>query len=521
MGIAKTLGPLHFEDLEPHRFEDLVRELIYDFKDWQSIEATGRGGSDDGFDIRGYERASAADRGLEDRESDEDEDEPHPMEGNLWMFQCKREAKLGPGEVSKIIRECIKAGSPPYGFVLAAPANFSKKSFDAFRDELRKLGVMEFHLWGRAAIEDMLHQPKNDRVLFTFFGISLVSRRRSRATDVRAIVARKNKLIKTLNGQPSNDPILLRDLNDTHYPYEKEYKDFETRPRWCVRGAIDLNPRGLVFTLQEHFAYWDEGNREWDAAEAFNLARRHEEDDHEGRASHRQQRELVEGFWDFFPHANRVTFVRNGLVQFEDMVVIDEKGDSEFQFPHIFVDFDAAKGPFVGVYEFLRIHEHRHVAVRDLKRIKRFPATFDKPRIGTIHDTKLRLPGGAHWILSGIGRSQYTLYDVEGRFDCLAATDVIALEPTESKGRGSSEEPTLIQITHKRAVIGAVLLDLMMEDPGLKHRVESQIGKELLEADQVRIVEFKRIHHGALEQAGSGLPKGMDKRLGRQPGPRA
>jgi hypothetical protein len=32
----------------------LVRELIYDLKDWQSIEATGRGGNDDGFDIRAY-----------------------------------------------------------------------------------------------------------------------------------------------------------------------------------------------------------------------------------------------------------------------------------------------------------------------------------------------------------------------------------------------------------------------------------------------------------------------------------
>jgi hypothetical protein len=35
-----------------HRFDDLIRELIYDFRDWQSIEATGKGGSDDGFDIR-------------------------------------------------------------------------------------------------------------------------------------------------------------------------------------------------------------------------------------------------------------------------------------------------------------------------------------------------------------------------------------------------------------------------------------------------------------------------------------
>jgi hypothetical protein len=513
MAVTKTLGPLHFEDLEPHRFEDLVRELIYDFKDWQSIEATGRGGADDGFDIRAYERVSAADREPEDGGPDEDDYEPHPMEGNLWMFQCKRETEIGPTKVGQIIRNGVKADNPPYGYVLAAPANFSKKSFDVFRDELRKLGVMEFHLWGRAAIEDMLHQPKNDRVLFTFFGISLVSRRRSRATDVRAIVARKNKLMKMLNGQPSDDPILLRDLKDTHYPYKGEYKDFETRPRWCVRGAIDLDPRGLVFSLHEHFAYWDEGKGEWDATETLNLARRHEEDDHERLRSNRQQREFIEGFWDFFPHANRVRFVRNGLVRFEDMVVIDEKGDSEFQFPHIFVDFHSEKGPFVGVHEYLRIHEHRHVATRDLKRIKRFPASFDRPRIGTIHDTELRLPGKG-WNLSGLDRSQCTLYDAEGRFDYLAEADAIAIEETESKSRGS-EEPTLIQITHKRAASGAALFDLMMEDPGLKHRVESQIGRELLDSDQVRIVEFKRIHRWALEQAGSDLPKGMDKRLRR------
>ncbi|CCD86205.1 protein of unknown function [Bradyrhizobium sp. ORS 285] len=41
--ISRTYGPIHFEDLEPHRFEDLIRELVYEFKDWQSIEATGRG----------------------------------------------------------------------------------------------------------------------------------------------------------------------------------------------------------------------------------------------------------------------------------------------------------------------------------------------------------------------------------------------------------------------------------------------------------------------------------------------
>jgi hypothetical protein len=54
--VTRTYGPIHFEDLDPHRFEDLVRELIYDFRNWQNIEATGRGGGDAGFDIRAYEK---------------------------------------------------------------------------------------------------------------------------------------------------------------------------------------------------------------------------------------------------------------------------------------------------------------------------------------------------------------------------------------------------------------------------------------------------------------------------------
>ena len=51
----KTIGPLHFEDLEPHRFEDLVRQLAYDFRSWRDIEAVGRRGVDEGIDIRATE----------------------------------------------------------------------------------------------------------------------------------------------------------------------------------------------------------------------------------------------------------------------------------------------------------------------------------------------------------------------------------------------------------------------------------------------------------------------------------
>jgi hypothetical protein len=506
---------LHFEDLEPHRFEDLVRELVYDFKDWQSIEATGRSGADEGFDIRAYERASIPERESEDAEPEEDDETPHPMEGNMWMFQCKREAGIGPTKVAQIIDDGVKVDNAPYGYVLAAPANFSKKSFDVFRAELRNRGVMEFYLWGRAALEDMLHLPKNDRVLFTFFGISLVTRRRSRATDVRASVARKNRLIRIFGEQPSHEPILVRDLKDIHYPDSGHYKDFDTKPRWHAYSVIGLDPRGLVLNVHEYFAYRDRFRGEWDMTEALNLTRRHEEDDHSRRRSDHELRERIEAFWHFIPHANRVTFVRNGLVQFEDMAVIDDKGDSEFKFPHIFVDFHDSKGPFVGFAGYLRIHEHRGESLEGLKRIEYFPSTFDAPKIGTVHDTKLKVASRASRMLSAGNTSMNSLYDVDGRLDFLAVADVIAVEGTEGKARGP-DEPILIQITHKRIMTGKAFLESLMDDPSLKHQVEEQIGREVAEEDQLRIVEFKVTYQWAIEQARSGgAPSEVERRLGR------
>ncbi len=142
--VTRTYGPIHFEDLDPHRFEDLIRELIYDYKDWQSIEATGRSGSDEGFDVRAYEKTEIISSA--ENENDEEVVEIHPMEGNLWMIQGKREKEIGPKKIGTIISD-IDTKNPPYGYILAASANFSKDSYDVFREELRKKGVMEFYLW--------------------------------------------------------------------------------------------------------------------------------------------------------------------------------------------------------------------------------------------------------------------------------------------------------------------------------------------------------------------------------------
>lgn len=234
---TKTLNPLHFEDLEPYRFEDLVRNLIYDFKRWRSIEATGRGGGDEGFDVRAWEETKE----IINFEDEDDEKGIHPMEGNLWKIQCKREKKLGPSRVKKIIDEGVEKDASPYGYILVAPTNFSKRSYDTFRDELRDKGVMEFYLWGKAELEDMIYLPKNDGILFAFFGISLITKKRSKVSELKFAINNKNKLLRILSGgsfvEKMHESILIRDYNDINYPYKEKYADFEKKTRCLFLGV--------------------------------------------------------------------------------------------------------------------------------------------------------------------------------------------------------------------------------------------------------------------------------------------
>ena len=104
--VTQTLNPLHFEDLEPHRFEDLSRQLVYDFRTWVNLEATGTLGGDEGFDVRGRELI------YDNEDPDEEEiEEPHYKE-RLWLIQCKREKTIPPARMS-VLWTSLKARRVP------------------------------------------------------------------------------------------------------------------------------------------------------------------------------------------------------------------------------------------------------------------------------------------------------------------------------------------------------------------------------------------------------------------------
>jgi hypothetical protein len=196
LATTRAFGPLHLEDLEPHRFEDLIRQLLYDFRAWRSLEATGRSGADGGFDVRATEIVPG--ESVEQDGSVEDEADAEPVSEHVWLVQCKREKTIGPQKLVDDLDDIAELAGL-YGIVFAAASDFSKLARDRFREKAREMGFNEAHLWGKAEIEDQLFQPKNDHLLFAYFGISLQTRRRSLRTEVRAKLATKRKALRVLN----------------------------------------------------------------------------------------------------------------------------------------------------------------------------------------------------------------------------------------------------------------------------------------------------------------------------------
>jgi hypothetical protein len=58
----------------------------------------------------------------------EDIEERHPMAGDRWMIQCKRKKDIGPKKLAAILDD-VDESDPPWGYILAAAANFSKQSY--------------------------------------------------------------------------------------------------------------------------------------------------------------------------------------------------------------------------------------------------------------------------------------------------------------------------------------------------------------------------------------------------------
>jgi hypothetical protein len=488
--VTRTYGPIHFEDLDPKRFEDLVRELIYDFRDWQSIEATGKSGSDDGIDIRAYERIFKT---VEIEEETGDEMAMSPMNGNWWQIQCKRHADLGPKKIKEIIDSDIDINNIPFGYILVASSNFSKKSYDVFRSELAKKGILEFYLWGKAELEDMLYLPKNDRILFTFFGISLTSKRRVKTTERKIFVGNKNKLFKILGTEPSfMTKILIRDINDSMYPHQSKYPDFKKFPRWNELEMTQYSVSGIFVLVHEYFAFINERAKNWDYTNAYDFIYL-EDKTIQSECDpnyYRKPNEKITSFWESLPIKNQAKYKIWGLLRYEDMLLIDEKGDHVYESPHIYIDFKPQNGPF---YRFLDIIESGgsgfEIDESEFKRVKIFPDSFPDPREGEIHrDKKIVLDETSLKSFQYGHQGFNTIYYAGDAYDFLDKNDIIAIEnPSKDEYYNSIKITSII----KRPA--GEIIDSAENSEYIKLDLARQVGQNINPFEIITILEFKRV----------------------------
>lgn len=340
MTASRTLNQLHFEDLEPHRFEDLVRQLTYDFREWSNLEATGRTGSDDGFDVRGRERATIL---LPSDDSDDDENE-RTTEERIWLVQCKREKAIPPAKLQKYVEEVLADQQEQiYGIIFAAPCDFSKRSRDRFLSIIRSHGVQEFQLWGRGELEDLLFQPKNDHLLFAYFSISLQVRKRSLKTSIRSWLSTKRQALMHLQANDHRG-VLIRDPREDRYPNDDDISEFNANPAWGLYKYKGPYFDGLVFAWSKYFAYLDSDRKHFDYIASHNDAKL-VRDWSQANATRAARGELHD-LWLEVPEENRAWLEVDVLLPFRSILAIDDQGDEIYECPHLYVERTAANSFF-------------------------------------------------------------------------------------------------------------------------------------------------------------------------------
>jgi hypothetical protein len=292
-----------------------------------------------------------------------------------WLIQCKREKSITPKKLKKYAGDVTHSGL--YGVIFAAPCELSKTARDVFRAILQRKGIQEIHIWGKAELEDMLFQPKNDHLLFAYFGFSIAIRRRTAQTEIRRKLSMKKKaltLLGNLNG-PHSTKILLRDVDDTMYPQKAE-----TGARDSWRYAI-FNwhyTGGIVCMVRQHFAYLHDDKERWDYVESFNEVLYSAESfySNEDRELRWKERNRIHVYWNTISKPNRAWLEILWRIPYEEIIAIDGDGDALVPAPHVYLSLERAS-----LWDAqIKVDYQPVLSMPDLdKRMNFFPKTFPEP----------------------------------------------------------------------------------------------------------------------------------------------
>ena len=310
---TRTSNKLHFEDLEPHRFEDMGYELLYRLQKWNRIENWGRSGSDDGIDIY-----------CEDNNKQK------------WFCQCKRYKEITKEQVQSVVDKIVTKNKNFQGstILLIIACNLSKTISEFFECYSSKKGFAETLVWTASTLEAMLWNDQKD-LLSKYFDLEIENNKKKervlQANKIKQVV--QKKLLRNIEWnhntrmQITKDPSLqfryskadIRSINDIDDPYGDDASFCRIFPFQLTEVGIEfLDCPWIVFriAINTNTRYWRRLNED----------EKLQENEFEVRADH------------------------TVLIPYYSIVDIMEEGDERSDYPIIICDFEFNNTPFLRHY---------------------------------------------------------------------------------------------------------------------------------------------------------------------------
>lgn len=309
--VTKTIGQLHFEDLDPIRFEELILSIVYRMRRWEKLDHFGKKGSDDGIDIRAVEL-------LENGKRD------------TYHIQCKRYSKLTATQIRGIIKNYTdKNKDIPDFYILAMACPLTKKQIEIFEKCCTENGFKSYTVWTGSVIEAMLYGSYQD-LLFAYFGINMIEKKNQTAGSIRRNIALKKRMRSDFIQYPvmktsadhmkvAREPwtkfkyseVIIRSIYDKAYPEDNTL----------------LNNDGTGYYKAEVYDFYHNGL----LARAFPY-----------------DQDIIVKVEDYNGNVRekKVRVETLGCIPFENIIEYDFDGDEYYPFSHVFCDFVNLTDPY-------------------------------------------------------------------------------------------------------------------------------------------------------------------------------
>lgn len=182
MNPSSTTNPIHFEDLDPRRFECLCFDILNRLYKWKRLDHTGAHGCDGGVDIFGI-----------------------TVDGVSCYCQVKRYKSIDSKEISEIFKKITENNSidSKSCIILFVACNPSLKGLKTFYSEAVEMGFEEARLIGATSLESELYINRD--LLEKYFGVNKRGKSKSRESLIKDNLRKKRIAEKKLLIKPSNN----------------------------------------------------------------------------------------------------------------------------------------------------------------------------------------------------------------------------------------------------------------------------------------------------------------------------